>query len=72
MNPNRIRNNKMFEGEDNNREDLFMSNLEKNKAKTFNEKSTNLSDNDEGNNISSNKSNQGNSLIQLNNILMNY
>lgn len=62
MHQNRIRNDKIFEAEENNKEDLFLSNLEKNKAKTFNEKSTNLSDNDEGNNIYI-KSNQGNYLI---------
>lgn len=51
----------MFEPEENNKEDLLMTNLEKNKAKAFNEKSTNLSENDDGNNVSS-KSNQGNQL----------
>lgn len=58
MNQKRINNNKIFAAEDSTKEDIFMSNLEKNKAKNFNEKSTNLSDNEDGNNFSS-KSNQG-------------
>lgn len=64
MNQNRMNNNKIFAQEDNNKEDLFMSNMEKNKAKNFNEKSTNLSDNEDGNNCSS-KSNLGKSLFCL-------
>jgi len=61
---NRIKNNfKIHKAEENNKEDLFMSNLEKNRAKNFNEKSTNLSDNDDRN-VSS-KSNQGKFHIYL-------
>ena len=62
MNPNRIKNNDIFDGE-NTKDDLFNNNFEKNKAKTANEKSTNLSENDDGNNYD--KSNQGNNRILL-------
>lgn len=68
MHHNRIKNDlKMYEAEENNKEDLFMSNLDKNKAKTCNEKSTNLSENYDGS-ISS-KSNQGKLDINKTNML---
>lgn len=59
MNRQIINDKKIFSPDNSNKEELFMSNImEKNRAKNFNEKSTNLSDNDDVNNFSS-KSNQG-------------